>query len=161
MPAWLQFLLLVFAGWVNRRQLEAIDYLKAENRILREQLGGRRIRFTDARRRRLARAAKRAGRKGLFDLGPIVTPDTLQRWSQGLVARKYDSTDKRQPGRTPTPAEIAELVVRMALENPGWGYTRCVPQSTAARSAFRPCASASRGRSLSSVRSHRREAAAK
>ncbi len=124
MPPWLQFLILVFAGWVNRRQLQAIDYLKAENRILREQLGGRPLRFTDAQRRRLARAAKRVGRKGLFDLDPVVTPDTLQRWYQRLVAAKYDSSDKRRPGRPPTPAEIAELIVRMALENPGWGYTR-------------------------------------
>ena len=36
----LQFLLLVFAGWVNRKQLEVIDYLKEENRVLREQLDG-------------------------------------------------------------------------------------------------------------------------
>ncbi|MGH8470001.1 MAG: hypothetical protein ACREVY_13765 [Gammaproteobacteria bacterium] len=44
----LQFLLLVFAGWVNRQQLEVIDYLKEENRILRETLGDRRLRFADA-----------------------------------------------------------------------------------------------------------------
>jgi hypothetical protein len=50
----LQFLLLLFAGWVNRRQLDIIDYLKAENRVLREQLSGRRLRFTDDQRRRLA-----------------------------------------------------------------------------------------------------------
>ena len=54
----LQFLLLVFAGWVNRRQLEIVEFLQEENRVLREQLGGRRLRFTDAQRRRLARRAK-------------------------------------------------------------------------------------------------------
>jgi hypothetical protein len=37
----LQFLLLVFAGWVNRRQREVVEYLQEENRVLREQLGGR------------------------------------------------------------------------------------------------------------------------
>jgi hypothetical protein len=37
----LQFLLLLFAGWVNRKQLEVIDYLKEENRVLREQMHGR------------------------------------------------------------------------------------------------------------------------
>jgi len=51
----LHFLLAVFAGWVNRRQLDAIEYLKEEDRLLRERLGGRRIRFTDDERRRLAR----------------------------------------------------------------------------------------------------------
>ena len=50
----LQFLLTLLAGWINRRQLEAIEYLKEENRLLKERLGGRRLRFTDAERRRLA-----------------------------------------------------------------------------------------------------------
>jgi hypothetical protein len=53
----LQFLLLVFAGWVNRHQAEVVAYLQEENRVLREQLGGRRLRFTDAQRRRLATKA--------------------------------------------------------------------------------------------------------
>jgi len=50
----LQFLLMWMAGWVNRHQLEVIDYLKEENRVLREQLDGRGLRFTDDQRRRLA-----------------------------------------------------------------------------------------------------------
>jgi hypothetical protein len=50
----LQFLLLVFAGWVNRRQAEVIEYLQEENCVLREQLGGSRLRFTDAQRKLLA-----------------------------------------------------------------------------------------------------------
>ena len=50
----LQFLLLLFASSVNLRQLDIIDYLKTENRVLREQLSGRRLRFTDDQRRRLA-----------------------------------------------------------------------------------------------------------
>ena len=49
----LQFLLLVFAGWVNRHQLAVIEYLQAENQSLREQLGKKRVRWTDAQRRRL------------------------------------------------------------------------------------------------------------
>jgi len=57
----LQFLLLVFAGRVNRRQLEIVEYLQEENRVLREQLGDRRLRFTDAQRRRLRQLAKHWG----------------------------------------------------------------------------------------------------
>ncbi len=58
----LQFLLLVFAGWVNRRQLEIVEFLlQEENRVLREQLGGRRLRFTNAQRRRLAAKGKALG----------------------------------------------------------------------------------------------------
>ncbi len=54
----LQFLMLIFAGWVNRSQQDVIEYLEEENRVLREQLGGKRMLFTDRQRRRLAAKAK-------------------------------------------------------------------------------------------------------
>src|SRR5438046_812887 len=98
----LQFLLLLFAGWVNRRQLDVIDYLKAENRILREQLSGRRLRFTDDERRRLAVRGKVLGRRVLRDVTSLLTPDTILRWYRQLIAAKYDGTAKRGPGRPPT-----------------------------------------------------------
>jgi putative transposase len=53
-------LLSVFAGRVNRHQLDVIEYLQEENRVLKERLGGRRLRFTDAERHRLARKAQRS-----------------------------------------------------------------------------------------------------
>lgn len=124
LPLPIQFLLFLLAGWVNRHQQQAIDYLKAENVALREQLGGKRPRFTDAQRRRLARAAKELGRARLRDLSPIVTPDTLLRWYRQLVAEKYDGSAKRTPGRPRVRAEIQRLIVKMAVENPRWGYTR-------------------------------------
>ena len=123
-PHALQFLLLVFSGWVNRQQQRAIDYLLEENRVLREQLGGRRLRLTDAQRRRLAVKGKLLGRKILGQVAGIVTPDTILRWYRRLVAKKYDGSKKRGPGRPATAKEIADLVVRMARENAGWGYTR-------------------------------------
>ena len=49
----LKFLLMMWAGWVNRAQQNVIDYLKEENRILREQVGNKRLRLTNAQRRRL------------------------------------------------------------------------------------------------------------
>ncbi len=61
----LQFLILTTAGWLKRQQEDAIDYLREENRVLREQLGSKRIRFTDAQRKRLAKRGKRLGRKVL------------------------------------------------------------------------------------------------
>ena len=76
----LQFLLLFFAGWVNRRQLEVIDYLKEENRVLREQLRGRRLRFTNEQRRRLAAKGRGMGRRLLEEVAGLVTPDTILRW---------------------------------------------------------------------------------
>lgn len=58
-----RLLLMMFARWVNRHQLEVIDYLQEENRLLKERLGGRRIHFADNERRRLARKAYVLGRK--------------------------------------------------------------------------------------------------
>ena len=59
----LNFLLLTVSGWVNRRQLDIIEYLREENRVLREHLGTKRLRFTDAQRRRLGEKGKALGRK--------------------------------------------------------------------------------------------------
>ncbi len=72
---WLMMLVAI-AGWVNEQQLAVIEYLKEENRVLREQLGRRRLRFTDDHRRRLAAKGKAIGRRVLRELGTIVTPDT-------------------------------------------------------------------------------------
>jgi transposase InsO family protein len=120
----LQFLMLLFAGWVNRSQQDVIKYLEEENRVLHEQLGGKRLRFTDSQRRRLAAKAKALGRKGLFELRTLVTPDTLLRWYRTLIAKKYDGTMARCAGRPKTAAELEQLIVQMARDNPTWGYTR-------------------------------------
>ena len=81
---------MMVAGWVNRHQLHVIEYLKEENRVLKERLGGQRIRFTDAERCRLARKAHVLGRKVLNELETLVTPDTLLRWYRQLVAFKWN-----------------------------------------------------------------------
>lgn len=124
LPLPIQFLMFMLAGWVSRRQQQMIEYLMAENSALRERLGGRRIQFTDAQRRRLARAAKPLGRRRLLELSPIVTPDTLLRWYRELVAQKYDGSARRGAGRPRVAGEIRDLVIQMAIENPRWGYTR-------------------------------------
>ena len=119
-----QLLLLMFAGWVNRHQMDVIEYLQEENRVLKERLGGRRLRFTDAERRRLARKAQVLGRKVLNELETLVTPDTLLRWYRELMASKWNYSHRRGPGRPRVMKTIVDLVLRMALENPSWGYTR-------------------------------------
>jgi transposase InsO family protein len=123
-PPPLQILLLMFVGWINRQQLQAIDYLQAENRLLKARLGNRRLRFTDAERRWLARKAHAVGRRALSDLETLVTPDTLLKWYRRLVAHKWNYTHRRGPGRPSTMQSIAALVARIAVENPSWGYTR-------------------------------------
>jgi hypothetical protein len=80
---------MMFAGWVNRQRLDVIDYLQEGNRVLKERLGGRRIRFTDAERRRLARKAYALG-LGVEWTGNTVLPNTLLRWyrdTRGSAAR--------------------------------------------------------------------------
>ena len=119
-----RFVLIAVAGWMNQRQLQMIDYLREENRVLREQLGGRRMRLNDDQRRRLACRAKRLGRSLLSDVATIVTPETLLAWHRKLIAQKYDGSGKRGPGRPCTAGEIEALVVRMAEENRDWGYRR-------------------------------------
>jgi putative transposase len=113
-----------FAGWVNRHQLYVIEYLREENRVLKERLGGRRLRFTDAERHRLARKAQALGRKVLNELETLVTPDTLLRWYRELVASKWNYSHRRGPGQPWIMKTIVELILQMALENPSWGYTR-------------------------------------
>ncbi|MCX6624403.1 MAG: hypothetical protein NTY38_25750 [Acidobacteria bacterium] len=65
---------------MNQRQLQVIDYLRVENRVLREQLGGRRLHLNDNQRRRLATKAKGLGRKILVEVATIVTPEMLLAW---------------------------------------------------------------------------------
>ena len=115
-----RFLLIAVAGWMNQQQQFAIDYLREENRVLREQLGHRRLRLTNDQRRRLAAKAKRLCRRILKEVAGIVTPDTLLKWHLKLIAEKYDGTAQRGPGRPRTAATIESLVVRMANENRDW-----------------------------------------
>ncbi len=117
-------LLIAVSGWINQRQLQAIDYLREENRVLREQLGNRRLCLNDHQRQRPAVKAKLLGRKVLAQIATIVTPETLLAWHRNLIAQKYDGTAHRAPGRPRIAAEIEVLVVRMAEENRDWGYRR-------------------------------------
>ena len=123
-PQALQFLVVAVAGWINQQQRDVIDYLQEENRVLREHIPARRLRFTDGQRRRLAAKAKTLGRRALGELETLVTPDTLLAWHRRLIARKYDGSHRRGPGRPRVMAEIRQLIVRMATENRDWGYTR-------------------------------------
>ena len=119
-----RFLLFAVAGWMNQQQQHAIEYLREENRVLRAQIGGRRLRFTDNQRRSLAVKARLLGRKLLAEIATVATPQTLLGWHRKLIANKYDGSARRSPGRPGTGREIEALVVRMASENRGWGYVR-------------------------------------
>ena len=110
------FLIVSISGWMNQHQHQVIEYLVEKNRVLREQIGNRRIRFTDNQRRRLAAKAKKLSRMILGQVATIVTPATLLAWHRKLIAQKYDGTAYRSPGRPRTSANIPELVIRLAKE---------------------------------------------
>ena len=110
-------------GWLEREQRDVIEFLREENRVLKAQLHGRRLRLDDDQRRRLAVIGQRLGRRILADIATIVTPDTILRWHRELIARKWTYATAR-PGRPGVQVEIRRLVVRMATDNPSWGYTR-------------------------------------
>ena len=117
-------LLAYITGLVNQQLLLQNEYLIAENRILRSHLPDR-FRLTDPQRSTLAEIAKRLGRKALAEVAIVAKPETILAWYRRLIARKFDGSRYRKgPGRPPVSNEVVELIVRMARENPGWGYDR-------------------------------------
>ena len=113
-------------GSVADELLARNEYLVTENRILRNQIRGR-IRFTDPERISLASTAKRLGRKALEEVAQIVRPETILAWHRRLIAKKFDGSKTRSPGKgDSTSDEIEELVLQFAGENRTWGYRRIV-----------------------------------
>lgn len=120
-----QLYVAIIAGWIQRRQQEAIECLRAENRVLRETHGSKRILLNDDQRRRLAVKGKILGRQRLKEIGTLFTPDTLLRWHRMLVAKKWDYSGRRKTvGRPRVGQEIVDLVLRFARENLTWGYDK-------------------------------------
>jgi len=117
-------LLAVLCGLVNHRQQQIIEFQNAQIETLLKNLGRKRLLLNDDQRRLLAVKAHAIGRKTLLDLTTIVTPDTILRWHRELVARKFDSSHKRKPGRPRIRKEVVDAIVRFATENPTWGYDR-------------------------------------
>jgi putative transposase len=95
--------------------------LRHENAVLRRHAG--RIRYEPADRVWLAALARLLPRRCWTEIFPI-TPATLLAWHRRLTASKYDTSNSRKPGRPPTASSVARLVVRLAKENPLWGYRR-------------------------------------
>jgi len=95
--------------------------LRHENAVLRRHAG--RVRYEPADRAWFAALTRFLPRRRWAAIFPV-TPATLLDWHRRLTARKYDTTTRRRPGRPPTVRSIAPLAVRLAKENPLWGYRR-------------------------------------
>jgi transposase InsO family protein len=119
-------LLTSVAGKIDQELQLKVEYLLAENRILRDQIMSR-PRFTDAQRINLATLGAKLGKNALEKIASIVTPETILRWHRKLVAQKFDTSDQRQartPGRPPVDSAVVEQVTSLARDNPTWGYLR-------------------------------------
>jgi transposase InsO family protein len=117
-------LLAYITGSVEEALILRIEYLVAENRILRDQIKGR-VQRSDTERRTLAEIGKKLSKQALTEVASIVKPDTILAWHRKWVAQKFDGSKQRQsPGRPCINPEIEELVLRMARENRSGGYDR-------------------------------------
>ena len=96
--------------------------LRHENQVLRRQLRGR-LRWDHADRLWLAALSRLVSRRRWPQVFPVA-PATILGWHRGLVARKWDYTSRRGPGRPSTGASVKTLIIRMARENPAWGHRR-------------------------------------
>ncbi|MGB0415494.1 MAG: transposase [Coraliomargarita sp.] len=114
------------AGWLNRKQLDVINYLHAENEALKEQLEkkGIKLDLSNTQRRKLAKRGKKLGRKGLMQYATIVSPDTILGWHRRLVALKYTAKRRIKTDRQKEMELIKEFCIKFAEENPSWGYGR-------------------------------------
>jgi putative transposase len=95
--------------------------VRHENAVLRRQVS--RVRYRPADRLWLAALSRLVPRRRWSEVF-MVTPATLLAWHRRLVARKWDYTGRRRPGRPSTAAAIKKLVIRIATENPAWGHRR-------------------------------------
>ncbi len=95
--------------------------LRHENTVLRRQIA--RVHYTLADRAWLAALSRLLPRRRWAEVFPV-TPATMLTWHRKLVSRKWDYTARRRPGRPPTAAAIKKVIIRMATENPTWGYRR-------------------------------------
>jgi putative transposase len=116
-----QALLTLLATATDRQLARQVQYLKAENEILRSKLP-RRVPVTPKERQRLLKLGKSLG-KAIRGLISIVSPRTFLRWLNGDKQQAKAAKPAKPVGRPRTPEEIRDLVLKLAREN-SWGYTR-------------------------------------
>jgi hypothetical protein len=126
LPLTFRFLTIMIAHGINERMARRVDYLLEEVLVLKESLramtGTTRIRFTPEQRRRLARKGKQLTPEERRACCQIVRPETIL--ARQLAAQKYNGSKNRKPGRPRKAVDIWRLVLKLASDNPGWGYTK-------------------------------------
>lgn len=121
LKTWMR-MMAAFSCLFDERVRQVVEYLKEENRVLREQLhaksGCRQVRLTDSQRRRLATKGVAVGRRLLDDVTDLFSPDTILKWYRQLIAKKYGGSPNRKGGRPEVSQEIIDTVLRLATETP-------------------------------------------
>ena len=107
-----------------------LDYHAEKIRIYEEHLseltGKARLELTDSDKRRLAQKGKALNDYLLAAVEPTWAPGTLRGWYNSLVGAKYNSVrdGQKKRGRKPLSQEIVDEVLKLAKNNPDWGYDR-------------------------------------
>jgi hypothetical protein len=128
LPVTLQFIVAMIAYATNERMARRVDYLREEVLVLKEALatatGKSRIDLSAGQRRRLALKGKELTAEERRGCCQIARLETILAWFRRLAAQKYDGSEARKAGRPGKAADIRQLVLDLARDNPGWGYTR-------------------------------------
>ncbi|MDA3960919.1 MAG: integrase core domain-containing protein, partial [Planctomycetota bacterium] len=111
--------ILACASLIQRRLHRLIEFPNRQIAVLKRLIADGQHRPTNDERRQLARLTNDLDRHLLSMAETLVTPDTLQRWYRKLIAQTYSS---HRRGRPRIHADLEALVVRLATENPNWGY---------------------------------------
>jgi putative transposase len=99
--------------------------LRHQLSVLERQLGKEKVWFTQSDRAFLAALLHKLPRDMLRMLRLLVRPDTVLRWHRALWRRRHAAASgPKRPGRPRTVRSIRALVLRLARENPSWGYRR-------------------------------------
>ena len=131
----LQMLLAALLAWLEAEQRDVIAFLREENRVLKAQLGTRRLRLDDKQRRRLGVLGQRLGRRMLREVATLVTPDTILRWHRELVARRWTRATRRATGNPAPGRPHGDRQPEMGIH----ADPRCVEERGTSRGPFDHC----------------------
>ena len=103
-----------------------MEFIEIQGEILEEKTGHRQPELSDDQKKRLAHRGKKLNQFLLGQVAQCFAPKTIHDWYRELIAEKYDSTGENQKkrGRKPISTDLQELVLRLAEQNPHWGYKR-------------------------------------
>jgi hypothetical protein len=119
------FALLRLLPMTDRDKDIEILVLRHQIALLQRQLGDTRVRFSPADRALLAALLHRLPHQTLHRLRLLVRPNTILRWHRDLLRRRHATASRpKRPARPRTTRSIRILVLRLAKENPSWGYRR-------------------------------------